>query len=41
VLGFALDQTRDELPNIGYATMFPGGTIARVLFGQLVLVLRR
>lgn len=39
VLGFALEQTNDESPNIGYATVYPVATIAKVLLGQLLLAL--
>ncbi|MEP0547318.1 MAG: aspartate:alanine exchanger family transporter [Rhodothermales bacterium] len=39
VLSYALDQSRNELPNIGYATVFPIATIAKILFAQLLLVL--
>lgn len=37
VLGFALEQTADESPNIGYATVYPVATITKVLLGQLLL----
>ena len=37
--GFALEETRDELPNIGYATVFPVATIAKILLAQLILTL--
>lgn len=37
VLGFALEETGDELPNIGYATVFPVATITKILFAQLLL----
>jgi len=39
VLGFALEQTRDDLPNIGYASVYPIATIAKILFAQLLLTL--
>jgi putative transport protein len=37
VLGFALEQTRNELPNIGYASVLPTALIAKVIFAQLIL----
>jgi putative transport protein len=41
VLGFALEQSENELPNIGYALVFPIATITKILFAQLLLVLLR
>lgn len=41
VLGFALEQTHDESPNVGYATVYPVAMIAKVLLGQLLLVVMR
>jgi putative transport protein len=38
-LGFALEQTRNELPNIGYATVYPLATIAKIVLAQLLLTL--
>jgi putative transport protein len=37
VLGFALQQTRNELPNVGYATVYPIATIAKIVCAQLLL----
>jgi putative transport protein len=37
VLGFALAQARNELPNIGYATVFPLATIAKIIIAQVLL----
>ena len=37
VLGFALEQTDNELPNIGYATVYPIAMIAKILMAQLLL----
>ncbi len=37
VLGFALEQTGDDLPNIGYATVYPVATIAKILLAELLL----
>ncbi len=39
VLGFALEQTGDDLPNVGYAALFPIATIAKILAAQLLLAL--
>ena len=41
VLGFALEQTGDELPNIGYAAVYPVALISKILFAQLLLALLR
>jgi putative transport protein len=37
VLGFALEQSRDELPNLGYAAIFPIATIAKIIIAQVLL----
>jgi len=37
VLGFAVDQTGNEVPNIGYAAVFPTATIAKILLAQILL----
>ncbi|MCG3118015.1 MAG: Aspartate/alanine antiporter [bacterium] len=39
VLGFALEQTRNDLPNIGYATVYPVATISKIVFAQVLLTL--
>ena len=39
VLSFALEQTHNDLPNIGYATVYPVATIAKILLAQLILTL--
>jgi len=39
VLGFALAQARNELPNIGYATVFPLATITKIIMAQVLLAL--
>lgn len=41
VLGFALEQTGNDLPNIGYATVYPVATIAKIFLAQLLLTLLR
>jgi putative transport protein len=37
VLAFSLEQSEDETPNIGYATVYPVATIAKVVFGQVLM----
>lgn len=39
VLGFAQQQTGNELPNIGYASVLPTALIAKVIFAQLLLAI--
>ncbi len=39
VLGFALEQTGDDLPNVGYAALFPIATIAKIIAAQLLLAM--
>lgn len=41
VLGFALEQSENDLPNIGYATVYPIATIAKILLAQLILTIFR
>lgn len=38
VLGFALERADNELPNIGYAAVYPTATIAKILLAQLLVV---
>ncbi len=38
VLGFAVDQSQDELPHVGYALMFPVATISKILLAQALLI---
>lgn len=38
VLGFALEQERNDVPNIGYAAVFPIGMMAKILLAQVVLL---
>jgi len=40
-LGFALEQTQNDLPNVGYASVFPVATIAKIILAQTLLVLLR
>ena len=37
-LGFGLEQSRDDLPNVGYATVYPLAMIAKLVLAQLLLV---
>jgi putative transport protein len=39
VLGFALEQSRNELPTVGYASVYPVATITKILLAQLLLTL--
>lgn len=39
ILGFALEQAQNELPNIGYATVYPVATITKIILAQLLLAL--
>ena len=36
-LGFALEATGNDLPNVGYATVFPIATISKIVLAQVVL----
>jgi len=38
-LGFALEQTGNELPNVGYATVYPAAMVAKIVIAQLLLTL--
>jgi len=38
-LGFSLQQADNELPNLGYALVFPVATITKVIVAQLLLLL--
>lgn len=38
-LGFALEQTANELPNIAYATSFPIAVITKIILAQLLVIL--
>lgn len=37
VLGFSLEQSDNELPNVGYALVFPVATITKIIIAQLLL----
>jgi putative transport protein len=37
VLGFALEQTGNDLPTLGYSTAYPVATVAKILVGQMIL----
>lgn len=39
VLGYALEQTGNELPNTGYASVYPVAMIAKILLAQALLTL--
>jgi putative transport protein len=38
VLGFALEQTGNELPNLGYATVYPTAIVLKIVLAQLILL---
>jgi len=37
VLGFALEEAKNELPNLGYSSVFPTATILKILLAQIIL----
>jgi putative transport protein len=37
VLTYAVEQTANDTPNLGYATVFPTATVLKILFAQLLL----
>jgi len=39
VLSFALEQTGDDSPNLGYATVYPVAMIAKILLAQVLLLI--
>ena len=39
LLSFAHEQTDNELPNVGYATVYPIAIIGKILLAQLLLTL--
>jgi putative transport protein len=39
VLGFSLQQSENELPNVGYSLIFPIATITKIIYAQLLLLL--
>lgn len=39
VVGYALEQTRNDLPNLGFASVYPIATITKILFVQVLLLL--
>ncbi|HEY3423798.1 MAG TPA: aspartate:alanine exchanger family transporter [Negativicutes bacterium] len=39
VLGYALEQTRNDLPSIGFASVYPAATITKIVFVQILLVM--
>ncbi|HEX2863012.1 MAG TPA: aspartate:alanine exchanger family transporter [Deinococcales bacterium] len=41
VLAFASERAGNDLPNVGYASTYPMGTIAKIIGAQLVLMLLR
>lgn len=41
VLGFTLEQTDNELPNAGYAAVYPMAIITKIILAQLIVILLR
>lgn len=39
VLAFATEQTGDDLPNVGYAAVYPVATLVKILLAQAIVVL--
>ncbi|MFV9506020.1 MAG: aspartate:alanine exchanger family transporter [Oscillochloridaceae bacterium umkhey_bin13] len=39
VLAFASEQAKNDLPNIGYTTVYPVATIAKIICAQVILLL--
>ena len=39
LLSFASEQSGDELPNVGYASVYPVATIAKIVLAQVILVI--
>jgi len=39
LLGYACQQTKNELPNVGFATVYPLATILKIMLAQALLVL--
>ena len=39
VLGWALEETRNEIPNVGYASIYPAATLAKLLAVQILIAL--
>ncbi len=37
VLGYALEQTGNDAPNVGYASVYPVATIAKIVLAQILL----
>jgi putative transport protein len=37
VLAFGVEQTKDDLPNTGYAAVFPVATIAKIVLAQVLV----
>jgi putative transport protein len=37
ILGFALEQSKNDLPNVGYSSVYPTATILKILLAQALL----
>ena len=40
-LGFSLEQAKNELPNIGYATVYPVALLVKIILAQVLMILFR
>ena len=40
-LGFARDQADNDLPSVGYASVYPLATIAKIILAQIILLMMR
>jgi putative transport protein len=38
-LGFAIEQTGSEIPNLGYATAYPVATLLKIILAQALVIL--
>lgn len=41
LLGFANEETKNDLPNLGYATVYPMATIVKIILAQVLIVFLR
>jgi putative transport protein len=39
VLGWALEETRNEIPNVGYASIYPAATLAKLVAVQILVAM--
>lgn len=41
ILGFTLEQTKNDLPNVGYASVYPVAMIMKIILAQLIVIFLR